>query len=119
MRDPLKVALAGIVVAFVLLFVLTTFVPPPAAQYEAARQYFTDADIARGEAYSFGRKLFMWACTALELGLLIGLVATGAARRLADTFGRWVDYRPDAPPVEGSRWQRLRAWAGDLARWLV
>jgi STE24 endopeptidase len=119
MNHLLKTALALIVVAFVLLFILTTFVPPPAAEYAEARRFFSLDEIATGETFGFGRKLFFWASTALELGLLIALVVTGAARRLADTYSHWL--RLDVVPaaVDGSRGRRLRAWAGSLGRWLV
>ncbi len=40
MNHLLKIALAVIVVAFILLFVLTTFVPAPAAEYADARRFF-------------------------------------------------------------------------------
>lgn len=119
MSHLLKTALAIIVVVFVLLFVLTTFVPAPAAEYAQARQFFSADDIARGETYAFGRKLFMWAGAALELGLLLAFVATGTARRLADVYGGWLGLGASASAADGSRWQRMRAWTGSLLRWLA
>lgn len=91
MNGLLKTALAGILVVFVVLFVTTTFVPPPAAEYEQAKQYFTVDEIATGLQFAFERRLFFWSSTALELGLLLALTATG--RGLADFFGRWTGYR--------------------------
>ena len=110
----IKTALAIIVVVFVLLFVLTTFVPAPAAEYAQAQQYFTPEEISDGATYALGRRLFMWAGAALELGLLLALAATPAARRLADRYGRWLGFDA-AAPVDGSRRQRL----GNFGRWLA
>src|SRR6516225_8829840 len=91
----LKIALAGVIVAFAALFAINTFIPPPAEEYVRAREYFTEAEIEAGLQYSFERRLLFWAGTALELAVLIGLVATGAARRLCDRFSRWVGYLAD------------------------
>ncbi len=61
----------------------------------------------------------MWTGAALELGLLVGFVATGAARRLADFYGRWVGADAPGALVDGSRWQRVQARTGSLLRWLA
>jgi STE24 endopeptidase len=115
MHPLLRIALAGVILALIILFVTTTFVPPPAAEFERARQYFSEDEIATGLRYSFQRRLFFWAGTALEIGLLMALVATGAARRLADRFGLWVGYR--GKPDAGGRTWKERTIA--FARWLA
>jgi STE24 endopeptidase len=80
-----RVVLAGGVLFFVALFFLTTFLPSPQAQAEAA-QYFTLEDIERGLQYSLQRRLLFWAATALHLAFLTVVVFSGFARRLADAF---------------------------------
>jgi STE24 endopeptidase len=119
MNGLIKFFLAGIVAVFVLLFAVSTLLPPPASEYAEAKQYFTDQEVAIGRQFAFERRLFFWGGTALELGLLLTLVATGAARRLADLFSRWTGYRADAVTTGGSRLARLRSWAGNLLRWLA
>jgi len=48
MHPLLRIALAGVILALIILFVTTTFVPPPAAEFERARQYFSEDEIATG-----------------------------------------------------------------------
>ena len=67
----------GIVVAFAALFVVSTFVPPPASERERAARYFSDYEIDTGLQYSFERKLLSWPGTFIELGLLIALRPSG------------------------------------------
>jgi len=115
MHPLLRIAIAVFVVALLALFIVTTFVPAPAAEFARAREYFTEQEIDTGVQYSFQRRLFFWASTALEVGLLIGLVATGAARRLADWLARWFGYHGEAD-VPAASWKE---WAIALARWLA
>jgi STE24 endopeptidase len=120
MNAPLRLALVGVLVAFFTLFVITTFLPTPAAEYQTARLYFTEAEIEIGLQYSFERRLLFWASTGVDLGLLLTLVATGAARRIADAFAHWTGYCPGSPgEPAASRWQALRRGTTDLVRWLA
>src|SRR5205823_204268 len=90
---PMKALLLSGLLALLALFFLTTFVPTPESTRADAAQYFSQADIDTGLRFSFERRLFFWASTAIELGLLIYLIATGAARRWADRFDRWTGRR--------------------------
>jgi STE24 endopeptidase len=91
----LKTFLAAIVVVFLALFVIS-FLPAPAAEQARASDYFSSSEIVTGKRYAFGRALLFWGATALELGFLLVLVATGAARRMTDGFGHWIGYGADA-----------------------
>jgi STE24 endopeptidase len=121
MHPFMKTALVSIAIAFAGLFVASTFLPPPPAERERAARYFTEDEIETGLRNAFERRLLFWLSTAYELGFLIALVATGAARRLTDYFAGWTAYCPGAHklPAVGSRWQRTRAWTTNLLRWLA
>jgi STE24 endopeptidase len=121
MNRPLRIVLAALLVAFLMLFAVSTFLPAPASEYERAKAYFTQAEIDTGLEYSLQRRFFFWGSTALELGLLVSLVASGAARRLADFFGRWVGYESAVagPPRDDTRPTRVLARAARLLRWLA
>jgi STE24 endopeptidase len=77
-----------IVGAFVIVFVLTTFIPYSPAVV-TAEAYFNPLEIRNGQHFSFERRLFMWGSIALELGLLMLLGMTGIARRWADCILGW------------------------------
>jgi STE24 endopeptidase len=81
-----------IVGAFVIVFVLTTFIPYSPARV-TAEAYFSEQEIDVGLRFAFERRLFMWASIALELGLLMVLGMTGSARRWADRFLAWTGQR--------------------------
>src|SRR5262245_13007723 len=89
----MKALLLSGLLAFLALFFLTTLVPTPESTSVEAAQYFSQIDIDTGLRFSFERRLFFWASTGLEVGLLVYLVATGATRRLADRFNRWTGGR--------------------------
>jgi STE24 endopeptidase len=100
MSPALRTFLVGILAAFLLLFLVSTFLPPPASEYERAAQYFSTSEIETGLRYAAERRWLFWAGTGLELALMLTLVFTGAARPLADFYGRAVGYRPG--PSDGS-----------------
>lgn len=77
-----------VVCIFVALFLLTTFLPAPRAEVEAAK-YFPPVVIERGLQHSLEGKLQFWASTFVHLGALAVVALTGLARRLADVFARW------------------------------
>ncbi len=79
----MKNFVATVLALFFALFVLTVFVPYPSARAEA-EAYFTPQQIDTGLELSFERRLLAWGSYAVELGLLMVLGLTGAARRLAD-----------------------------------
>jgi STE24 endopeptidase len=81
-----------IVGAFVIVFVLTTFIPYSPARV-TAEAYFSEREIDVGLRYAFERRFFMWASIALELGLLMTLGMTGLARRWANRFLAWTGQR--------------------------
>ncbi len=115
----MRTAVIVIVLVYLGLF-LVTLVPPPAAEYAEAARYFSAEEIASGQRFALERRLIFWAGTFLELGLLLTLITTGAARRLADTFARWTGYRADdLAPETRSRVQALLYHAGNLLRWLA
>src|ERR1700722_19188596 len=89
----MKTLAATIDPLFFLLFVVTTFVPFPAARDTATDAGFSAEQIDQGRLYSFQRRVFLWTGTALELGLLYCLAMTGVARRLADRFLAWTGER--------------------------
>jgi STE24 endopeptidase len=119
MNRLVKTCLAGTLVAFVLLFVTSTFLPPPAAELAQARRYFTDDQIATGRLFSFERNLYFWYATAVELGLLITFALI--ARPLTNVFSRWTGYDAAATAAApgAARWQRLRTWGSHFSRWLA
>src|SRR4051812_45241178 len=80
-------AVACIVLAFLALFVVNTFVDSPATRQEAAK-YFSAAEIERGQQYTCERKLLSWCGIGLQLALLTALVCTTWSRRLTDFFDR-------------------------------
>jgi STE24 endopeptidase len=82
-HDAMKNFVSLVLALFFALFVLTVFVPYPPARAQAER-YFTAQEIDRGLNYSFERRLLFWGSSAVELGILLVLGLTGAARRLAD-----------------------------------
>ncbi|MBI1830717.1 MAG: M48 family metallopeptidase [Planctomycetes bacterium] len=82
----MKTTVSTIAAGFFLLFVLTTFVPYPAARESAHAADFSTEQIDRGLQYAFERRFFFWGATALELGFLCVLTMTGLGRRLADWF---------------------------------
>jgi STE24 endopeptidase len=96
MNRTLKTLLVAILVAFLVLFFIS-FLPPPAAEQARASAYFSSDEIDIGKRYSFGRSLLFWGATGMELGFLLTLVASGAARRLADRMARWTGYTADMP----------------------
>ena len=68
---------------FVVLFIVTTFVPYEPARVEASDYFFQD-EIDTGLDYAFQRRLFMWSSVALELVLLYVLATTNLVRRWAN-----------------------------------
>ena len=87
-----KTVLVLVVLVFIALFLVTTFVQSPEARAEA-RKYFSQKDIDRGLQFSLERRLIFWAGTALDLAVLMALVFTGFARKLADIFLGWTGNR--------------------------
>jgi len=87
---PLTKTLYAIILAVMaLLVILTTFIPYPPSLDMARAAGFSDSEIQTGLQYSFERRLFMWAATALHLGLLGGFALTRLGRRVADRFLAW------------------------------
>ncbi len=76
--------LAGL--GLLALFVVTTFIPFPAAREQALAAGFNEATIDENLQYSFERRFFFWASTFVEFALLAFLAASGVARRWADTL---------------------------------
>lgn len=70
-----KTATLVILLALVLLFVVTSFTRSEAREREA-RRYFTQEEIAKGQAYSRGNRLLFWGSVALDVLILYVLVAT-------------------------------------------
>lgn len=89
----MKTLASTIAAVFLVLFVLTTFVPYPAARESAYQAGFKEKQIETGLQYGFERRLFFWGWTALELSLLAALALTSAGRRLADRFIVWTGGR--------------------------
>lgn len=89
----MKTAASTIAALFLVLFVLTTFVPYPAARESAQAVDFSAEQIDRGLQYTFERRFFFWGATALHLALLCVLAMTGAGRWLADRFLEWTGER--------------------------
>jgi STE24 endopeptidase len=90
MSKGIKTTIIVGVIAFIALFLVTTFAPPSRA--EAAR-YFTANEIERGLEFSLQRRLLSWASAGLNLGALAVIVFSGFARKLADTLASWVGGR--------------------------
>jgi STE24 endopeptidase len=78
---------------FVVIFVLTTFVPSPQAQTEALKYGFTPEQIDDGLRYTLERKLIFWAAAGTSLLFWTVLVLTGGGRKLADLCGRLTGQR--------------------------
>jgi STE24 endopeptidase len=78
----MKTLVWTIAAAFFVLFVLTTFVPYPPAR-EPASDYFFKDEIDTGLEYGFQRRLFFWASSAIELGLLYCMSTSLWVRRWA------------------------------------
>lgn len=70
-----KTATLAILLALALLFVATSFTRSEAREREA-RRYFTQEEIAKGQAYSRGNRLLFWGSVALDLLILYVLVGT-------------------------------------------
>jgi len=88
----MKTLICAIAGCFLLLFVVTTFIPYPAAQFEATG-YFSQDEIDTGLQFTFERRLFMWAGVALEFAVLGAFSLTGLGRWLADRFLAWTGQR--------------------------
>ncbi len=90
----MKTLVTTIAALFFLLFVLTTFVPYPAARATALNTgFFTEDQINTGLQYTFERRFFQWTAIALELALLYVLAMTSLARRWADCLLDWTGQR--------------------------
>src|SRR5476651_951450 len=81
---------------YVLLFVLTTFVPYEPARVEASDYFFKD-EIDTGLEYAFQRRLFMWASVGLELVLLYVLATAAWVRRWVNWVRDWSGIRSLVP----------------------
>jgi STE24 endopeptidase len=134
----MKTLVWTIAAVFFVLFLLTTFVPYPAARDDALSAGFTPDDIDTGRQIIFERRFFFWGATALELGLLCVLAMTGLARLWADRFLVWTGQRRILAvllmglayvalheilflPIGVGRLYHARAWGMsnlDLASWL-
>lgn len=90
MSKALKTVILVGTLAFVVLFVTTTFAPPTRTE---ASKYFTSEEIERGIQFSFERRLLYWAGAALHLGVLALIVFSGFARKLTDAIGARVGGR--------------------------
>jgi STE24 endopeptidase len=89
----MKTLIPTIAAVFLVLFVLTTFVPYPAARQTALEAGFTTEQIDTGLQYSFERRLLSWGWIALKLTILCALGLTSLGRRLADRFLAWTGGR--------------------------
>src|SRR5260370_35353780 len=85
----MKTLVSTIAALFLLLFVLTTFVPHPAAREEARTAGFTVDQIDTGLQYTFERRFFQSTAIALEFALLYVPAMTRLARRLGGLFTVW------------------------------
>ncbi|MCS7046327.1 MAG: M48 family metallopeptidase [Gemmataceae bacterium] len=83
-----------ILACFLALAAATLGLPTPEAVVAEARRYFDDAVIARGQRYTWERRLLFWASTMLQLGWLLVLACSAHGRRLA----AWCKHRV------GHRW---------------
>jgi len=72
---------------------------------EAALKYFTPEEIARGKSYMGGRYLLFGIRSAIQLGFLLLLIVTPAARILRDLSAAWAGHRP---------WLALTMYAASL-----
>lgn len=75
-----------VVLVLVVLFVATTFTKSEDRE-RAARRYFSQEDITRGQTYSRGGRLLFWAGAALHLAFLYVLAGTAVGARSV----RWVE----------------------------
>src|SRR5262249_8657756 len=89
----MKAVIPTIAAVFFVLFVLTTFVPYPAARTAAYEAGFTAAQIDTGLRFGFERRLFFWAWVACKLTVLCTLALTPLGRRLGDRFLAWTGNR--------------------------
>jgi len=83
---PLCKSLFASVLLALTLLAIATFIPYPPSRDEASAAGFTSEQIETGLQYSFERRFFTWASTAVEFGLLSFLALTGWSRRWADRF---------------------------------
>jgi len=88
----MKIVVLVSFLGLIALFVLTTFLPAPAARAEA-EHYFPPDVIDRGLQHSLEGKLIFWSSTFTHLGALALVVLTSFARRLTDVFDRWTGRR--------------------------
>ncbi|MBI3823109.1 MAG: M48 family metallopeptidase [Planctomycetes bacterium] len=89
----MKTIVSTIAALFLVLFILTTFVPYPPARSAALNAGFTDADIDTGLQLAYERRFFAWATIALELGILCAFALSGLGRRWADRLLEWTGER--------------------------
>jgi len=90
MSKGLKTTVLVGAIAFVALFLVTTFAPP--SRVDAAK-YFSPEEIDRGLEFSFQRRLLYWSGAGLHLAVLVYIVFSGFARKLADVLSFWAGGR--------------------------
>src|SRR5437868_803444 len=89
----MKTLIPTLAAGSLVLFVLTTFVPYPAAREAAYEAAFDSYEIDMGLHYAVWRRLFFWRWTALELSLLCAMALSILGRRLADRLLDWTGVR--------------------------
>jgi STE24 endopeptidase len=76
-----------------LLLVGAVMAGPPGTR-ETALKYFTPEEIARGQSYMGGRYLLFGIRSVMQLGVLLLLIVTPAARIFRDLSATWAGHRP-------------------------
>lgn len=89
----MKTFVTTLAALFLLLFILTTFIPYPEARASADAAGFSTSDIDTGLQLTFERRFFFWAATLVELGLLGTFALTSVGRRWADRLLAWTGHR--------------------------
>ena len=134
MSKGLKTIVLVGALAFVALFLVTTFAPPTRAE---AAKYFTSDQIERGLEFSLQRRLLYWTGAGLHLAVFALIVFSGFARKLASFFSRggspwlltvllvgcfcFLVEEAIALPIGLARLELLRAWdltTRPVAGWL-
>ncbi len=89
----MKTLVPTIAALFLVLFVLTTFVPYPPARDTALAAGFKDEQIDTGLQITHQSRFFTWTWIALHLAKFYVIALTPVGRRLADRFLAWTGNR--------------------------